>query len=281
MPRFPQPRHSGFTLIELLVVISIIALLIGILLPALGAARSTARLAQCQSNLRQTGIARTAYAVDNKSSMPIFQERPIFGRFWNNSPQFITHRLAPGIFNLSYLAWLNGEPANDGILYDQQYLSDLEFLFCPDPPISRVDINGTTVERQFFSSDNDRGIDNWGSTNAAESVGIGTYSVRAEWSNGQAEANAVANTGQTEVHLKNYRSYLELSSDTFIAHDPFFWNDVEFAHGGKVSNAAYADGSVSALGLEDDSFQPDLFVNYQVEYSWFDSRGTDNTLYDY
>ncbi len=62
----PRSRDTGFTLIELLVVISIIALLIGILLPALGAARAAGRNVACLSNLRQLGIAANAYAVDNK-----------------------------------------------------------------------------------------------------------------------------------------------------------------------------------------------------------------------
>lgn len=68
--------HQAFTLIELLVVISIIALLIGILLPALGSARKAARGSQNLSNLRQIGIGMNAYAAERKAYLPYMSSAP-------------------------------------------------------------------------------------------------------------------------------------------------------------------------------------------------------------
>ena len=63
-------RH-GFTLIELLVVISIIALLIGILLPALGLARDAARATQSLSNLKQVGLGIANYNAERRGYFPM------------------------------------------------------------------------------------------------------------------------------------------------------------------------------------------------------------------
>ena len=76
--------RRGFTLIELLVVISIIALLVGILLPALGAARRSAQRLQDLSNLRQFNIAHTTWAVDHKGKLP--QSSTTFGTTPRNVP---------------------------------------------------------------------------------------------------------------------------------------------------------------------------------------------------
>ncbi|MHC4983260.1 MAG: type II secretion system protein, partial [Planctomycetota bacterium] len=63
-------RTKGFTLIELLVVIGIIALLVGILMPALGRARELAKRVKCATNLKGVGSALTLYKADFSDEFP-------------------------------------------------------------------------------------------------------------------------------------------------------------------------------------------------------------------
>jgi prepilin-type N-terminal cleavage/methylation domain-containing protein/prepilin-type processing-associated H-X9-DG protein len=119
-------RAHAFTLIELLVVISIIALLIGILLPALQRARNSARDVVGLSNQRQFATALFTYATDHKDKLPR-------GLYSEQDP--------PGSGQYSQADWmveLSGYLAGGGDTYQSRDSEPLEVFQCP-----RVSIGGT------------------------------------------------------------------------------------------------------------------------------------------
>lgn len=121
MIRRHHRRPIGFTLIELLVVISIIALLIGLLMPALASARKAAQVTACGSNLRQMGIGIVSYTADYDGQLPRGPDtlNYYFGTPWN---QIATSQ-----------AWLAAEGTYNGLgAIVEDYIPDPRVLFCPD-----------------------------------------------------------------------------------------------------------------------------------------------------
>ncbi|MGE3108598.1 MAG: type II secretion system protein [Phycisphaerales bacterium] len=112
-------RPSGFTLIELLVVIAVIAILVALILPAVGKARETGRTVICTSNVKQVMLAFTSYATDYKQMPGTYWQGPINLDWSGRNNQSYTSN--PAAYS---------HPFQASVLYD--YVSGAEqVLACP------------------------------------------------------------------------------------------------------------------------------------------------------
>ena len=100
-------KRKAFTLVELMVVVSVIAVLVAILLPALGLARASARKATCAVRLRQSGIAVAEY-VSTYQSYPSFAPTPFLatpGYAWNICLRAASPESWPGRIPARLMPW--------------------------------------------------------------------------------------------------------------------------------------------------------------------------------
>ena len=108
-------KRNGFTLIELLVVVSIIALLVSLLVPAVLQTREMARQAACASNLKAVGLGYHLFATDHNGWLP---------------PNWLNRVYSP------YVQYFTGSGTyvNDGILYRDKYVLSAKLFYCPSAP---------------------------------------------------------------------------------------------------------------------------------------------------
>jgi prepilin-type N-terminal cleavage/methylation domain-containing protein/prepilin-type processing-associated H-X9-DG protein len=138
--RLKTGQTRAFTLIELLVVISIIAILVGILLPALGAARRSAYKITCGQNQQQIGVALQAYSIDHRDALAVNPKAGLdFARGYFGINQATNAIYTKGTDQLIGL----------GLMLDS-YTADPRAMFCPAD-----DSTDPTEELEYVTRRND------------------------------------------------------------------------------------------------------------------------------
>ena len=194
--------RGGFTLVELLVVVAIIALLLGILLPALGKARDVARSTLCLSNQRQMGAASMVFANEHDNYVQISTSDLVWNR---NVPKSTRYDFFPNELGTSQpvlkdwasalVPYLGGKPDQT---FDDDDFDGSGVYRCPSDPHMDDEDPGYKIYNNISDGPSDNKAVSFAVNADLTSVNFGTF---AKWTPDQALSPAGANRLAAEGNL--------------------------------------------------------------------------------
>jgi len=251
-----KPRPSAaFTLIELLVVITIIAILAGLLLPALAKAKTSGKKAVCNSNMKQMGIAVALYVSDNESKFPIYSN---------------ANRPAPNnslYQNVRHYAWGDNRNRVSGFRNKaKRLLTPYMGEFVPECPLDEGYQAGSGLESTLYTKGNF--YDVYGSSYAFQasildkSKGNSVSSLGEPWGSGPV-TEVLYNYTQENVRQPSQQvmagDFTLIYADYFIYGKPQYFIRTQMHHSTDfVCNMLFVDGHVDEIAMRR---PPDHLVN--------------------
>ena len=249
-------KRRGFTLIELLVVISIIALLLAILMPALGSVKERAKRIVCASNLKQIGVGLMTYAVDQDDKLP---PSAFTGANWPYMA-YMAYKIDP--FATSDIDKIVGAPYNLGYLFQENILSTPKSFYCPSAPKER-DEEGFGWRYEYYAGDL-----SWPFT--SDPTSNHSHWVRVSYGySPQSKVKETLSNGQVVCEITNRSS--KLNSGAVMVVDVIGTLESLSHNGGRKKasglNGLFGDGHVAFCNNKD-AFEEGLWGDARTPSEW-------------